>query len=245
MKLAVCVSLAGVLGLFAVTAEATWPVDFRVDGETIAVLQAESPFEGPVKLEGRSGPEGIDERSGLYDNIAVVFYWDAHGLVWPYDEFVTLDLSLWGLYGGPSPHLLGDFGNPAPCLMTSGDSLYASGIYFLDFSVAPGSGWLQNWYFSVDVYVRSSADFHSMEFGIADDEAPSGPPGQQTLGLLAGVTWTTNAEGESILRLTTDIDSVEVPAEAFLDAWHTIMFSGGAFSPVEATTWGCVKALYR
>jgi hypothetical protein len=245
MRVAMCVGLVAILSLLAVTAEATWPVHFYVDSEPVALLQAESPFAGPVKLEGRSGPEGTDERSGLFDNVRVTFYWDAHGLYWPDDDFETLDLLGWGVYGGPSPHLLGDFGNPAPCLMASGDSLCASGVYTLAPPPPLGSGWLDNWYFEVDVYVQSSADFHAVEFGIADDDAPSGPPGQQTLGLLAGVTWTNNAQGESVLRFTTDVDCAEIPAGAFLDGWHTIGFSGSGFSPVEAPTWGRVKAIYR
>jgi len=246
MRVVMCVGLVALLDLLAVTAGATWPVEFYVDSEAVAVLQAELPFAGPVKLEGRSGPEGTDELSGLFDNVAVTFFWGgSHGLIWPDDRFDTLDLSVWGVYGGPSPGLLDDFGNPAPCLMASGDSLCASGVYTLGPPPPLGAGYMGYWDFKVDVYVRSSADFHGVEFGIASEGAPSGPTGQQTLGLLAGVTWTNDAQGESILRFTTDADCREVSAEGLLDGWHTIGFWGLAFSPVEASSWGRVKALYR
>lgn len=243
MRTAMCSGLAIAIGVFAVTAEATWPVRFYVDSEMVATLQAESPFVGPVKLEGRSGPQGHDERSGLYDNLLVFLWWDAHGLCWS-DQFETLDLSFWGLYGGPSPHLLEDFGNPAPCVMTSGDSLYASGLYSFD-QLPLGGPFLDSWYFDVDVYVGSSSAFHAFEFGIADADAPSGQPGQQTLGLLAGVRWSESAPGVNVLQCITDVDYAEIPGVVLLEGWHTMGFSGGGFTPVSSSTWGRVKAMFQ
>jgi hypothetical protein len=244
VKTAISAVVAVALGFFAVSAEATWPVGFYVDSEPVAVLQASSPFIGPVKLEGRSGAQGDDERSGLYDNVRVCLWWDAHGLCWPYDEFETLDLFVWGLYGGPSPHLLVDFGNPAPCVMTSGDSLYASGLYSLG-RVPLGSPVLDAWYFDVDVYVGGSSAFHAFEFGIADADAPSGPPGQQTLGLLAGVRWSQGADGVNVLQCITDVDYVEIPAVVLPEGWHAMGFSGRGFTPVSRSTWGQLKAIFK
>lgn len=243
MKAVTCVILAVSLALFAMAAQATWPVSFYVDSEMVVELQAAAGFSGPIKMAGRSGASGDDERSGLYDNLTVYYDWDAHS--YAIEEFFdVLDPSLWGLYGGSSPRLLLDFGNPAPCLMTSGDSLYASGLYSFE-SMSLGQSWIDQWWFGVDVYVGSTAEFHTVEFGIADADAPSGPPGQQVLGHVVGVTWTTNPQGVSVLQCVTDIDYAEVPAAAWAGGWHRIGFGGPGFSPVEPSSWSRVKMMFR
>ena len=249
MRIVTCASLVVVISVFTITAQATWPVCFYVDTDMVAELQAESPFTGPIKLAGRSGPGGDHERSGLFDNVSVCWERSAGGLCYEavddgYGMFDVLDPGFWGLYGGPSPHLLEDFGNPVPCLMTSGDASYASGVYQL-WDATLGNPWQVWWHFGVDVYVDSTADFHTVEFGIGDASAPSGPPGQQTLGHVVGVTWTSNAEGENVLQCVTDIDYVEVPAEQWIGGWHSIWFCGPGFTPVEGSSWGRVKALFR
>ncbi len=218
-----CVGLVVSFALLAMAAQATWPVYSPVDMKLVAELQAESPFDGPIKLAGRSGPCGDHERSGLYDNLAVCFFWNAHGYCYCGNDggtFDFLDTSYWGLYGGPSPHLLEDFWNPPPCLMTSGDASYASGLY--PFEVANlGSSFQHDWCFFVDVYVDSTAEFHTVEFGIADADAPSGPPEQQMLGHVVGVTWTNNLQGDSVIQCVTDIDYEGVPAGAWVGGGGT------------------------
>ncbi len=245
MKTVTGVGLAIVFSVIAMAAQAGWPVYFYVDQNLVAELEAGGCFDGPIKLAGRSGPCGSHERSGLYDNLAVCVFWDAHGFCYLGEDggtFDFLDTLFWASYGGPSPQLLEDFGNPSPCLMTSGDASYASGLY----SLVPASlGWGEEWYFFVDVYVDSAADFHTVELGIADADAPSGPPGQQTLGHVVGVTWTNSATGENVLQCVTDIDCEEVPVEGWIGGWHRIGFGGSGFSPVEVSSWGRVKGMFR
>ena len=250
MKAATYVGLVLACSLFASTAQATenarfvTDILFQVDGNVVASLESHWPIYGPIKLAGRSGPCGDDERSGLYDNaIVVYFYGGSHGIILLDAPFDSLATSVWGLYGGPSPHLLMDFGNPSPCLMTSGDSSYESGVYSLDDSVIPGGG--DSWFLQVDVHVGSTADFHGIAFGIGADDAPSGPPGEQTLGHKIGVTWTNNGQGENVLQCVTDLEYEEVPAAAWIGGWHTVGFACPRPTPVEAASWTRVKALFR
>ena len=193
-----------------------------------------------VKLAGRSGPSGDDQRSGLYDNLVVWSHSDDHGMLMynvPFDQ-----LEGWfELYGDPSPHILADFGNPSPCLMTAGDSLCSSGVYG-PYSSLVGQFVLE---FFVDVYVGSTADFHEVEFGVALDSAPSGPPGQEVLEHVIGVTWTNNLQGANVLQCVTELDCLEVPAEQWVAGWHTVGFYWLCSSPVEASSWTRIKAMFQ
>ncbi|MCK4512139.1 hypothetical protein KAW64_10390 [bacterium] len=229
------------LVLSAASAQADYWVYFSVDAVHVAELRQGSQFTGPVKLAGRSGPMGDDVRSGLFDNVVLVYILGSHGWIVVDDTFDSLDTSLWGLYGGPSPHLLEDFGNPSPCLMTCGDSLYASGVYSLD----PICPHVERWWLQADVYLSSTAEYHTIELGIGSEFAPSGPPGQQTLGHVVGMTWTRNPAGESVLQCVTDTQSIEVPAGDWTGGWHRFTVGGQGFSPVEASSWSRVKALFR
>lgn len=244
MKALACGALVVIVSLHAMPASAWWPVGFRVDDQRIASLTLGEEFTGPVKLAGRSGPAGDDERSGLFDNVWLTYILGSHGWIHLEDHFDYPDTLLfwgWELYGGPTSRLLMDFGNPAPCLMTCGDSLYASGLYSLD-PVYPD---VESWQLSADVYLGSTDEFNTIELGIGSTLSPEGPPGEQTLAHVVGMTWTTNSRGERIIRCVTDIESVDVPVSHLTSGWHTFQISGLGFSPVERATWGRVKALFR
>ena len=251
MKSVMCVPLAILSSLLIATGSVaqTEAVTFSVDGVAVAELESywstQGIGAGPLMLAGRSGPDGADERSGLHDNLEYCAWFYGPHAVGDIDPFDSLDTWKWGLYGGPSPHLLEDFGNPPPCLMTSGDSSYASGLYSLQatYFVGPGTEW---WYMHTDVHVGSAEQFHSVEFGLGDDLAPSGPPGEQTLGHVIGVILATNAQGETVLQCSTDIDYEEVPAGMWIGGWHTIRIASyNTVCPVEVSSWGRVKALFR
>jgi hypothetical protein len=242
LRIAACTLLVVLSTLHIAPARADWEVSFYVDGEMIAYLLLEEPFVGPIKLAGRSGPSGDDEHSGLYDNVYLGYILGSHG--WPEVEegFDALHTSFWGLYGGPTPRLLEGFGNPSPCLMTCGDSTYASGVYSLD-PISPDVDW---WELLADVRLSSTADFHTIEMGIGAELAPSGPPGQQTLEHVVGMTWTRSWDGQSVIRCVTDCQSAEVPAGDWAGDWHRFAICGrGFFTPVEASSWSRIKAVFR
>ena len=228
-------ALAAPLG----TARGVVPVFFSVDGEPVMTLNREGGFRGYIFLSGQSGPDGGDDRSGLYDNVWVSFYWNAHGCGIE-DEFgvLALDEFHWIPYGEAEPQLVGDFGNPLPCLMSSGDSLAYGGVYWYDFINFDGG----QFSFAVDVYVRSAAEFHSVLFGVVDEELVPRDP--LVPGSMIGVYLGLSSAGQCVLRCLTDIDSMEVPAAELVGAWHTIRFYSDNSSPVEGSTWTRVKAMY-
>ncbi|MFH1597966.1 MAG: hypothetical protein ABIB97_02755 [Patescibacteria group bacterium] len=208
-------------------------VFFIVDGETVAQLECqEFPMAKPIKLAGRSGGSGCYQRSGLIDNVYVEL--GETGVVCN-EDFQCFEVGGWVLYGEPSPVILLDFGNPLPCLMTSGDSWYDSGIC---------SEALYNWsagfHFAAYAHVDQQAAFHSVEMGIADQDAPT----DEGIGHVIGVNWKTSGQGDYILQLDTDIETVQVPAPS-CGQWHWIEIIGIPTTSVESTDWGSIKALYR
>lgn len=228
--------------LFAYVADALVPVVFRVDGEEVITLDREGSFRGYIVLAGQSGPGGHDERSGLYDNVSVSFWWNAHGWV-IVDAFDTLELNpfSWIAYGDAAPRLVSDFGNPSPCLMSSGDSLGMGGVYwyyFINYDVG-------QFYFEVDVYVGTAADFHRVEFGVFDEELGTECCGRPATGARIGASLGLNAEGQSVLHCFTDIESAELAASGLVGEWHRVTFSSNNSSPVESATWTRLKAMYR
>ena len=235
------------LPLTAKTSEAprfVTDIIFCVDYDEVAVLECTWPACGPIKLGGWSGPDGTDESSGLLDNAVVVYYYGgSHGILLVNDTFDSLAVSEWGTYGGPSPRILSGVGNPEPCLMSCGDASYESGVYTLEDCLVPSGG--DNWHCDVDAYVSQAADFHGVTFGIASQSEPGGPPGEQTLGHVIGMTLTSSDPGESVLRCRTDLEEVNVPANDWIGDWHRLSFHCPRPTPVDALSWARVKALFR
>ena len=194
-------------------------ISFHVDDVLVAELYSSTPPSArPIQLAGRSGVYGTDERSGLYDNVLVEV---GGGTVVCEDDFTSLDTGYWGAYGYPEPHLLTDFGNPQPCLMTSGDDWNDSGLYSLQ-----TFDWSGGFVFEADVHVGSTEEYHNVEFGIADRDAPVG----EQMGHVIGANWKNGGGGLNVLRCTTDAGSVEVPAPA-VGEWHRIRISSAPSAP--------------
>lgn len=215
------------------------PVRFWVDGVVVAELESSvRPSARPIKLAGRSGASGTDERSGLFDNVFVVA---SGGTTVCEDRFVSLDTAYWGLYGAPTPHLLPSFGNPAGCLMASGDWINDSGVYSLD-----GYDWRAGFQVQADIYVDSAADYHSVEFGIADRDAPVA----EQFGHVVGLTLEGDSMRGLVLQCATDMDYTAVAGPA-ANEWHTIVITtydpplDAPWTAVESSSWGSIKALFR
>jgi hypothetical protein len=100
----------------------------------------------------------------LFDN---GFAGASGGVTVCYDRFVSLDTAHWGLCGSPAPHLLAGFGSPELSLMTSGDWQNDSGLYSHDVC-----DWRAGFQIQADVYVGSTTDCHSIEFGVAGRNVP-------------------------------------------------------------------------
>jgi hypothetical protein len=210
-------------------------VDFIVDGETVAQLQcSEFPAAKPIKLAGRSGGSGAYQRSGLIDNVFIELFDSRQGVICDQD-FECYDVSYWTTYGSPSPVVLTDFGNPAPCLMSSGDSYYDSGV-----TSQALHDWSHGFSFALDAYVNAEAAYHSVEVGISDQDVPP----ETGVGHIIGVNWKTSGQGVYMLQLDTDIETVQVPAPA-VGEWHRIEIVGTPGTPVERTSWGRIKARVR
>lgn len=217
----------------------TISVYFWLDDVLVAELPSfVQPTARPIKIAGRSGSSGNNERSGLYDN---VFVYANGGAFVRVDEFATLDTGFWGTYGSPTPHILGDFGNPLPCLMTSGDSVYDSGLYSLGLF-----DWSQGFQIEIDGHVAAAASYHSVEFGVADRNEPE----NNQFGHVIGVNWKRTGAGDYILQCNTELDE-ERPPGPTPGEWHAIIVTTydppleRPTSPVELSTWGAIKGLYR
>jgi len=213
-------------------------VRFWVDGAVVAELESSvRPSARPIKLAGRSGATGTDERSGLFDNVFVAAN---GGATVCEDRFASLDTGYWGLYGTPTPRVLTDFGSPAGCLMTAGDQMNDSGVYSLD-----GHDWRAGFQVQADVYIDSAADYHSVEFGIADRNAPTG----EQMGHAVGVTLEGDSMRGLVLQCATDMGYTAVSGPS-VNAWHTIVITtydpplDAPWTAVEASTWGSIKALF-
>jgi hypothetical protein len=215
------------------------PVRFWVDGAMVAVLESSlQPSARPIKLAGRSGSGGTDERSGLFDNAFVVA---GGGATVCEDRFLSLNTGYWGLYGSPEPRLLPGFGNTEPCLMTSGDWINDSGVY------SHGTfDWRFGFQIQADVYIDSANDYHSVEFGIADRNVPAA----EQFGHVIGLTWEGESQRATELQCVTDMDYTTVAGPS-LNAWHTIIITtydpplDAPWTAVEASTWGSIKALFK
>ena len=198
------------------------------------LLTEEQPTARPLKLAGRSGAGGADTLSGLYDNLHLVVDCSSFER-WHY--FDTIDESFWGTYGSPSPRILDTYGNPAPCLMTSGDSWHDSGLYSLQ-----TFDWTCGFTIQADVRVDSAANFHNVEFRIADRDVPE----DDVFGHVIGINWKTPSGSPNVIQCVTDADSYWIPTEEdWLTQWMTIVISFQPSNPVEESSWGAIKALYR
>lgn len=209
-------------------------VFFIVDGETVAQLECqEFPMAKPIKLAGRSGGSGCYQRSGLIDNVYIELG-DGEGVICDQD-FQCYDVTYWTTYGTPSPVILTDFGNPASCLMTSGDSWYDSGV-----TSQALHDWSQGFSFAADARVDQEAAFHSVEMGIADQDVPP----EEGVGHIVGINWKTSGQGDYILQLDTDIETLQVPAPT-AGQWHRIEIVGVSTTAVKQADWGSIKSFYR
>ena len=210
-------------------------VDFIVDGETIAQLQYEElPTAKPIKLAGRSGGSGSSQRSGLFDNVFIELAAPGESVICDKD-FECYEVAYWNTYGSPSPVLLTDFGNPAPCFMSSGDSWYDSGVTSQSLH-----DWSYGFSFAADVHVNAEAAYHAVEMGISDQDVPP----DEGVGHIVGINWKTTGAGDHILQLDTDIERVIVPGPA-VGEWHRIEIVGTPATAVEQASWGVIKAQYR
>lgn len=209
-------------------------VFFIVDGETVAQLDcAELPTAKPIKLAGRSGGYGNYQRSGLFDNVFIELF-DEDEVICD-QEFECYDVTYWTTYGTPSPVILTDFGNPAPCLMSSGDSWYDSGVCSQALF-----DWSHGFSFAADVHVDAEAAFHGVEMGIADQDIPP----DEGVGHIIGINWKTTGAGDHVLNLDTDLERVTIPGPT-VGQWHRIEIVGMSATAVDNTSWGVLKALYR
>lgn len=195
---------------FIVTDPATEEtIRFYVDGTLVAELKSGSqPTAKPVKIAGKSGAFGDDPLSGLCDNVIVRANGDVLIREDPFDE---LEYSFWDLYGTPSPKILDVFGNPKPCLMTSGDGWDGSGIH----SEALYD-WTDGFLLQADFYTAEGS-YRGLEIGIAETDEPI----DEDLNHVIGVRW---QAGAGTLECITDIAEEEVPLPTF-EQWHTIVIA--------------------
>ena len=210
-------------------------VEFYVDGSKVGELECqEFPTAKPIKLAGRSGSCGTDHGSGLFDNASIEIL-SPRGTVVCDQDFTCFETGYWTLYGSPLPVVAVDAGNPAPCLMSAGDSWYDSGV-----ASQALYDWSGGFVFTADVRVGQNEKFHGVEMGIADEDTPSG----EGLGHSIGMQWGTSGAGELLLQMDTDAERVTLPGPP-VGEWHTFEIVGIPSTAVEHTTWGEVKRLYR
>jgi hypothetical protein len=125
--------------------------------------------------------------------------------------------------------------------MTSGDSRNDSGVYSHD-----AFDWRAGFQVQADVYIDSSADYHSVEFGIAD----RGVPVEDQFGHVIGVTWEGDSARATSLQCVTDMGYVAVAGPS-VGEWHTVIVTtynpplDAPWTSVEASSWGAIKALFR
>jgi hypothetical protein len=212
--------------IFDITDEIIGPGSVGFD---VVVAYGSIPSCGVIKLAGQSGPDGGDESSGLFREICVILSPNP-GIV-RYESFggPAIDTSYWTLFGVPEAHIVESFGQS--CLMASGDSLGLSGVYSQE-SYDWSSGFSSHFW----VRVGSEADFHSLEFGIADVSDPAQ--------LLLGMRWHNNNEGENVLQFVTDISCVEVPAPP-VGRWYHVEQSADVFTTTGSSSWSRIKAMSR
>ena len=213
-------------------------VEFFVDGGKVGELHCdEFPTAKPIVLAGRSGPSGHDYSSGLFDNVYIELF-DSGRTVICDQDFTCYEVGYWTLYGSPRPVIVPDVGNPEPCLMSSGDSWYDSGV-------ASGQlfDWSQGFSFAADVLIDQDANFHGVEFGIADEDTPP-ESDEESMGRIIGADWGHTGTGGLVLQMRTDVQDESIPGPA-VGQWHRIEILGTPETAVEGTTWGVVKGLYR
>ncbi|MFH1501675.1 MAG: hypothetical protein ABIG03_01380 [Candidatus Eisenbacteria bacterium] len=210
-------------------------VEFFVDGGKMGELQCdEFPTAKPIVLDGRSGTYGDDRSSGLFDNVDIELFGAGRAVICDQD-FTCYEVGYWTLYGDPLPVILPDVGNPAPCLMTAGDSWYDSGV-----ASQVLYDWSSGFSFSADVRVDQDANFHGVEMGIADEDEPS----DTGLGRIIGADWGHTGAGDLVFEMRTDVGYASVPGPA-VGEWHRIEMIGTPSTAAERSTWGVVKGLYR
>jgi len=230
---ALVLCLALVLGGSA-TGAGAGTVRFFVDVEQVGELRYEAlPAAKPVMLAGQSGSVGVDQDSGLFDNVVVELF--DSGTICA-DSFECYEIAYWAAFGTPAPVLLGTAGASAPCLMSSGDSQHPSGV-----SSRQLYDWSPGFRMEADVFVGTASVDRSVTMGVCAVDVPSDAGWS---GCAVGATWTTTESGEVVLRFCTDVEQLEVLGPA-VGSWHHLVMETTDSVFTEEAHWGVIKAEYR
>jgi hypothetical protein len=229
LVLALAVILAG-----AATAVGAGTVRFFVDATLVGELPYdELPVDKPLLLAGRSGSVGVDQNSGLFDNVVVELF--DSGTICT-DSFECYEIAYWATFGTPAPVIVATAGASAPCLMSTADTSHESGVYSQQLY-----DWSPGFRMEADLFVDAASVDHCAALGVSSVDVPSDPGGSDRA---VGATWMTTKSGEVILRLNTDLEEVDVHGPS-VGSWHHIVIETTDSVSIEKTHWGFIKARHR